>query len=221
MEKAGVIYGGSLPYRNMCRFNSGFFFRHELMMKYDYYWRIEPNVKFYCDLHYDPFLFMQDNKKVYGFTISLPEYGETIETLWDTTKDFMKQHPELIAKDNAMKFLSDDGGQTYNRCHFWSNFEIGDLNFWRGTAYTKFFEHLDKTGGFYYERWGDAPVHSIGAALLARKDQIHFFNEVGYKHEPFMHCPTGEVHQRGKCWCDQNQNFDYEWYSCLKKYDGA
>ena len=49
-----------------------------------------------------------------------------------------------------------------------------------------FFEHLDKAGGFYYERWGDAPVHSIGAALLARKDQIHFFSDIGYRHEPFQ-----------------------------------
>lgn len=63
----------------------------------------------------------------------------------------MKAHPEYIPEDNALKFLSDDGGQTYNRCHFWSNFEIGDLNFWRGEAYTKFFEHLDSAGGFYYE----------------------------------------------------------------------
>ena len=43
----------------------------------------------------------------------------------------------------------------------------------------KFFEHLDKKGGFYYERWGDAPVHSIGAALFAKKEQIHFFNDIG------------------------------------------
>ncbi|KAJ7817372.1 glycolipid 2-alpha-mannosyltransferase-domain-containing protein [Mycena olivaceomarginata] len=33
----------------------------------------------------------------------------------------------------------------------WSNFEITDLNFWRGLVYTKLFEFLDKTGGFYYE----------------------------------------------------------------------
>ncbi len=25
------------------------------------------------------------------------------------------------------------------------------MDFWRGPAYTDFFEHLDKTGGFYYE----------------------------------------------------------------------
>ncbi|KAG9121688.1 alpha 1,2-mannosyltransferase 2.4.1 [Ceratobasidium sp. 392] len=195
MIEEKVIYGHSVPYRNMCRFNSGFFFRHELLKNFDYYWRIEPNVKFYCDIDYDPFLVMQDGKK------------------------FIEKNPQYIPKDNAMGFLSDNNGVDYNNCHFWSNFEIGDLNFWRGEAYMKYFEHLDSKGGFYYERWGDAPVHSIGAALFARKDQIHFFNDIGYKHEPFMHCPQGEAHARGKCWCDAKQNFDYEWYSCLKKYD--
>lgn len=33
----------------------------------------------------------------------------------------------------------------------------------------------------------------------------------GYRHEPFQHCPQGEAHKRGKCWCDRTQNFgDYE-----------
>ncbi|KAL0946878.1 hypothetical protein HGRIS_013044 [Hohenbuehelia grisea] len=41
MIKDQVIYGGSVPYRNMCRFNSGFFWRHPLLDKYKYYWRVE------------------------------------------------------------------------------------------------------------------------------------------------------------------------------------
>jgi len=219
MEKNNVIYGGSLPYRNMCRFNSGFFWRQEILKDYKYYWRVEPDIKFFCDLDYDPFLIMQDEKKVYGFTISLFEYEATIPTLWTAVKEFIKENPSLMPPDNAMSFISDDGGDTYNRCHFWSNFEIGDLDFWRSEAYTKFFNFLDEKGGFYYERWGDAPVHSIGAALFAHKDQIHFFNDIGYRHEPFQHCPQGDSHKKGKCWCDPKQNFDYEWYSCLKKYD--
>ncbi|KAH9856986.1 glycosyltransferase family 15 protein [Lenzites betulinus] len=219
MVQNNVIYGGSVPYRNMCRFNSGFFYRHELLAKYKYYWRVEPDVNFFCDLHYDPLLLMQDQKKVYGFTVSLYEYPATIPTLWDAVKEFVDTNPDLVAHDNAMSFVSDDGGKSYNNCHFWSNFEIGDLDFWRGEAYTKFFDFLDKKGGFYYERWGDAPVHSIGAALFAKKDQIHFFNDIGYRHNPFQHCPQGEAHKKGKCWCNPQDNFDYEWYSCLKRYD--
>ncbi|KAI9065173.1 glycosyltransferase family 15 protein [Trametes sanguinea] len=214
-----VIYGGSVPYRNMCRFNSGFFYRHELLQKYKYYWRVEPDVNFFCDLHYDPLLLMQDQKKVYGFTISLYEYPATIPTLWESVKEFIDENPDLVEPENAMRFISDDGGDSYNNCHFWSNFEIGDLDFWRGEAYSKFFDFLDRKGGFYYERWGDAPVHSIGAALFAKKDQIHFFNDIGYRHNPFQHCPQGELHKKGKCWCDPKDNFDYEWYSCLKRYD--
>lgn len=57
------------------------------------------------------------------------------------------------------------------------------------------------------QRWGDAPVHSIGAALFARKDQLHFFNDIGYRHEPFQHCPQGDLHLKSKCWCDPAQNF--------------
>ena len=30
---------------------------------------------------------------------------------------------------------------------------------------------------------------------------------LGYRHEPFQHCPQGESHKRGKCWCDSSQNF--------------
>jgi len=162
---------------------------------------------------------MEDHGKVYGFTIALPEYPETIPTLWDTVKEFIKENPELIPEDNAMAFISDDGGESYNRCHFWSNFEIADLDFWRSEAYTKYFEKLDRAGGFYYERWGDAPVHSIGAALLAPKDKLHFFHDIGYRHEPFEHCPLAGSHKQGKCWCSGEDNFDYHWYSCLPKYD--
>lgn len=39
-----------------------------------------------CDLNYDPFRYMQDHGKKYGWTISLYEYEATIPTLWQHTK---------------------------------------------------------------------------------------------------------------------------------------
>lgn len=64
----------------------------------------------------------------------------------------MKEHPEYIPKHNLLKFVSDDGGKSYNLCHFWSNFEIGDLRFLRSPEYMAYFEYLDRAGGFFYER---------------------------------------------------------------------
>lgn len=37
------------------------------------------------------------------------------------------------------------------QCAVWSNFEIADMNLWRSEAYTKFFDRLEASGGFYYE----------------------------------------------------------------------
>ncbi|KAI0073984.1 glycosyltransferase family 15 protein [Panus rudis PR-1116 ss-1] len=220
MQQDNIIYGGSVSYRNMCRFNSGFFYRHPLLQKYKWYWRVEPDVHFHCDIDFDPFTYMEENDKVYGFTITMYEYLATIPTLWETVQKFIKENPQYVAENNAMNYMSDDGGHSYNLCHFWSNFEIASMDFWRGEAYSKFFDTLDKTGGFYYERWGDAPVHSIAIALFARKDQIHFFDDIGYEHNPYTHCPRGPGKwEKGKCACNPDRSFDYDGYSCMKQWD--
>ncbi|KAI1608156.1 alpha 1,2-mannosyltransferase [Exophiala viscosa] len=219
MRRRKIIYGDSISYRHMCRFESGFFFRHPLMLQFEYYWRVEPSVELFCDIHQDPFRVMKDNNKKYSFVLSLYEYVETIPTLWDSTKKFMKAHPEHLAPDNSLAFLSDDGGETYNKCHFWSNFEVGNLDWLRSKAYIDFFESLDKDGGFFYERWGDAPVHSIAASLLLNKSEIHFFNEIAYYHIPFTHCPTGDdVRLKLRCHCNPADNFDWKGYSCTSRY---
>ncbi|MCJ1391354.1 alpha 1,2-mannosyltransferase 2.4.1 [Xylographa bjoerkii] len=219
MAERKIIYGDSISYRHMCRYESGFFFRHPLMNQYEWYWRVEPSIELYCDINYDTFKFMKDNGKKYSFVLSLYEYVETIPTLWDSVKNFTKKYPEHIAQGNSMGFLSDDDGKTYNHCHFWSNFEIGNLNWLRSKAYLDYFESLDHDGGFFYERWGDAPVHSIAAALTLKKEEIHFFNDIAYYHVPFTHCPTGEQTRLDlKCHCNPKDNFDWKGYSCTTRY---
>ncbi|KAL4261266.1 glycosyltransferase 15 family protein [Pleurotus pulmonarius] len=220
MAEHSIIYGGSVSYRNMCRFNSGFFYQHPLLQKYRWYWRIEPGAHFSCNINFDPFLYMETHNKTYGFTMTLYEYEPTIHTLWGHVKDFINLHPEYLAEDNSMGYISDTAGETYNHCHFWGGFEIADLDFWRGEAYQAYFDYLDKQGGFYYERWSDAPVHSIGAALFANRDQIHFFDEIGYEREPFMHCPRNrEAWEAGQCACNPARNFDYDGYSCMRHWE--
>jgi alpha 1,2-mannosyltransferase len=219
MDRKKIIYGGSESYRHMCRYESGFFFRHPLMMNYEYYWRVEPSIELFCDIGTDPFRFMKENDKKYSFVISLYEYYETIPTLWDSVKKFMKNHPEHIPKGNAMDFISEDGGESYNKCHFWSNFEIGSLEWLRSKEYIDYFSSLDQDGGFFYERWGDAPVHSIAAAIMLKKEQIHFFNEIAYFHVPFTHCPADEQTRLDlRCHCKPEENFDWKGYSCTNRW---
>ncbi|QFZ26887.1 putative glycolipid 2-alpha-mannosyltransferase [Clavispora lusitaniae] len=244
MKEEGIIYGDLESYRHMCRYESGFFWRHPLMNEYEWYWRVEPGIQIHCDLDYDLFRYMEENNKVYGFTITIHEFIKTIPTLWDRTKEFLKAHPEHVAENNLMEFISedkgetynlchfwsnfennnmawisDDNGNTYNGCHFWSNFEVAAMKLWQSEAYLKYFEYLDKAGGFFYERWGDAPVHSIGASLFIPKDKIHFFGDVGYFHVPFNNCPVDEETRLSKkCVCNPKDDFTWRGYSCTPKF---
>ena len=118
MAERKIIYGDSVSYRHMCRFESGFFFRQPIMNKFEWYWRVEPSIELYCDVNYDPFKLMADNKKKYSFVLSLYEYVETIPTLWESTKTYMQKHPEHLVEGNAMEWISKDDGATYNHCHF-------------------------------------------------------------------------------------------------------
>lgn len=221
-EMADIIYGGSESYRHMCRFQSGFFFRHPLLDEYDWYWRVEPDTFLTCDVDFDVFKFMQDNKFAYGFTITIHEYLKTIPTLWETTKNFVSEHKDYLHKDNLLEFVSGNEGESYNLCHFWSNFEIANLNFYRSKAYLDYFDYLDQAGGFFYERWGDAPVHSIAASLFLPRNMIHYFNDIGYFHPPYYNCPfVPETREKGKCICNPQDDFTFRGYSCGKEYFAA
>ncbi|KAJ2552999.1 hypothetical protein EV175_003100 [Coemansia sp. RSA 1933] len=216
MKANRVIYGGSLSYRHMCRYNSGFFYKHPVLRSVDWYWRVEPGVDFYCDLPYDPFMYMQQSGKLYSFVIALKEIESTIPTLWDHTLEYMRQNN--VSSDWLSYFVDINGD--YNMCHFWSNFEIASLNWMRSAPYERFFEYLDQAKGFFMERWGDAPVHSLAAGLLLRKEQVHFFDDIGYRHENFARCPTSTVsNAQLRCTCPENlENFDEARGSCLPRW---
>ncbi|GJC96216.1 glycolipid 2-alpha-mannosyltransferase [Colletotrichum higginsianum] len=76
---AAVMYGGLESYHAMCRFYSG---QHELLAKYNWYWRLEPEIKYFCDITYDPFWAMIDANKTYGFTIAVKELRETVPNIF-------------------------------------------------------------------------------------------------------------------------------------------
>ena len=40
----GVGKGWMISYRHMCRWNSGFFYKHPRLKDFDWYWRVEPDV---------------------------------------------------------------------------------------------------------------------------------------------------------------------------------
>ena len=58
------------------------------------------------------------------------------------------------AGDNNLKDIDPEAmeGESYNMCHFWSNFEIARLDWFRSKEYEDFFTMMDRSGGFWNER---------------------------------------------------------------------
>ncbi|KAK3692320.1 nucleotide-diphospho-sugar transferase [Podospora appendiculata] len=250
----GILYGGLETYHHMCRFYSGKFYTLKALQQYKWYWRIEPDVDFHCSITYDPFVEMAKHDKVYGFTISLPEEPMTCPSLFREIADWKEEHnipttelwkATVTASWVPWPFRSwmsrfrhrDKAGDGWSLCHYWSNFEIANMDFFRDRKYQDLYEHLDKTRGFYEERWGDAAVHSLALAMLLNSDQVHHFEDFGYRHDWFFQCPANapggqlleskalgdfpfnKERQGGigcRCECDGAQTRNYASY-CLNK----
>ncbi|KAK6459038.1 mannosyltransferase [Scheffersomyces xylosifermentans] len=220
-ENSGDMpYGDSESYRHMCRFFAGFFYKHPFIRQYQYYWRIEPGIKFYCDVKYDVFKFMRENSKKYSFVLSLFEYRDTLPSLWDYVKDYMKSQ-DISNQDAQLIDLVQNNNQfeSYNLCHFWSNFEIADLAMFDNDRYNDFFNFLDEKGGFFYERWGDAPIHSIAVSLFLSKSDLHWFDDIGYYHSPYLQCPQDSAtYLQNRCTCNPDEDFSYSDLSCTSHF---
>lgn len=254
-----IMYGQMASYHKMCRFYSGHFYSHPLVTRNKWYWRVEPDVKFFCDLTYDPFIEMEMRNKKYGFTVTIEELYYTVPSLFRHTKAFIKKNNIKVASAwdiLVTKYLKPSGpdaerfrfmekksdiakavqqnkvlqrflglnvddsrlqkiqefkhmpdvfeqayqkpplfedrydDEEYNLCHFWTNFEIAQTDIFTSQTYQDYFQYLEKSGGFYKERWGDAPVHSLAVAMLLNKEELHYFRDIGYKHTTLGHCPN-------------------------------
>ncbi|QPG73332.1 hypothetical protein FOA43_000642 [Brettanomyces nanus] len=211
-EAKSMPYGDSESYRFMCRYNSKYFYHHPIMEEYEYYWRVEPSVTFQCDIIEDPIRRLKENGILYGFTIAFLEFPVTIRTLWETSMSFFKnpdiQQDLIPYKKSMISFVSSDEGETYNNCHFWTNFEIASLEVWRSDTYEKYVDFLDRSGGFFYERWGDAPVHSIAISRMLSANQIHAFQDISYQHTEATSCPPDDDYwKRAKCTCNRENDW--------------
>ncbi|KAI8945176.1 glycosyltransferase family 15 protein [Xylaria longipes] len=212
MGSIGVGKAWLQSYHHMCRWNAGLFALEKRLAYYEFFWRVEPGVDFSCNINYDVFRFMRDNNMAYGFNMAILDDARSFPSLWDRTKTFIKSNGDMIHEDADYDWLLQDPLQgedvlhasqlpneddnhrdfdqlEYNNCQFYSNFEVGSLAFFRSKEHRAYFEHLDKTGGFYYERFGDAPIHTLSVSLFLPKSRVWYFRDIGYAHGLCEQCP--------------------------------
>lgn len=136
----------------------------------------------------DPFLKMIESNKTYGFTIAVKELRETVPNIFRYASAYKRNNNltsqglwEMFVEPQEPKEQHDDPnalpdepkpssqapidpeameGEKYNMCHFWSNFEIAKLSWFRSKEYNDFFQTMDRSGGFWMERVSQSSTSS-------------------------------------------------------------
>ncbi len=119
--------------------------------------RLDTDSNFPCEFQIDPFKNLDEKDVKYSFILSDHEGLPTMPTLWNTIKEWTRKSlVKLNSKNNSMlSFITDDNGNNLNSnlCIFYNNFEMASFSLFRNETYLDYFNYLDKTGGFFYERW--------------------------------------------------------------------
>ncbi|KAI8144651.1 nucleotide-diphospho-sugar transferase [Fennellomyces sp. T-0311] len=189
LDARGIRYGSSLSFRQRARYHAGFYFHHPLMQNVDYSWRVEPGSYYSCDLMDDPFFHMKSHNKTVGFVLTVLHGSETI-MMWSFNAD-----------------------ASYNFCHIQSSFQIINMAFLRSSQYMRYFNFIDSSGGFFYERWDEGTVLTMAASLFLRKNEVQFFNQMGFEHGGLSHCPMSSQYYP-RCSCDIVATTDFNMDSC-------
>lgn len=92
-----------------------------------------------------------------------PEEPTSLPT--DDPKYKLKLPEEILKTEPGRSVIPDVDPEAmedekYNMCHFWSNFEIARLDWFRSKPYEDFFQMMDRSGGFWMERVRPSPPSS-------------------------------------------------------------
>jgi len=173
----------------MCRFFGLKIFQHPVLFPYQYYWRLDTNSWLLNKIDEDVFEPLIKEKKIYGFKMILYEWDPSVvQRLWDHTREFCQRINFDYKQSDLLDKVIDFNSNQYDTLHFWNNFEVVDLRWFRSTLISSYLDSIDKSAGIYLYRWGDAPLHSMAIFTFANSSLTHYYENIGYTHMGHWHC---------------------------------
>ncbi len=164
--------GFSMGYRHMCRFFSGAMYEDRVLQGYEYYCRLDTDSFILEKIPYNIFEYAQKHNIFYGYI-----------------KDAVQMDNMAVAKNfgkTALNFLKESGIRDINlepeNKMYYTNFEIGYVPFFRSGIYKDFFDYIDRSGGIYIYRWGDAIVKYMGISLSMKPENRWAITDIVYQH---------------------------------------
>ena len=159
-------------YRHMCHFFANdIFFRGELD-GYDYYMRMDDDSFILSPLRFNVFERMRGNGYKYAYRVVLKDRPHVCVGFGDLVKDyFAAEGRELTCRLPPPYKV------------FYTNFEICDINWFKGKDWQDWFAAIDKAGGIWRYRWGDHIIRYYGLSNILPQSMLWCLKEMHYRHQ--------------------------------------
>ena len=186
------VRGYGLGYRHMCRFFSGPVFEHAALAPYEYVWRLDSDSFLLAPPLRDPFGEMAAAGASYGWLHAYRDEDVFVTGLWETTRRFLRDEGGGI--DEAAVHAWVPGGHTWPETPmcFATNCFLARRSWFTSPAYRRYFDALDRAGGFYAYRWGDACVHMLAVAALLPRSSVLRLTSLAYWHQGTVILPQAQ-----------------------------
>lgn len=115
---------------------------------------------------------MRQRNLIYGYWVVRQDHPGCVFGLWNAVEQYIQQEhirPTFFQENFKVDI-------------FYNNFELGSQRFFESQDYKKYIDYLDKLGGFWFYRWGDAPVKTLALSLFVKPEQIYSYADLPYRH---------------------------------------
>ena len=173
LERCTEHNSSGIGYKHMCRFQAKTIYEHPIMVtkELEYVWRLDDDSFLTRNVTLDPFRLMKGRKIRYGHIFAHTDNKCWIVGLWKAAEDFWNRLGVSKKRELPEGF------------YYYNNFELSALSLWRSAEYKQYIEHIDRLGGIYYHRWGDATIKTLAISRLLNDDELLDFREfIGYSH---------------------------------------
>lgn len=163
---------GQRGYRHMCHFFANDIFRRPELAGYDYYMRLDDDSFILSPLTFDAFARMRERRFRYAYRAVLKDRPHVCKGLGAVIARHFEAHAHVGFCKSPPPYRI-----------FYTNFEICDLAWFRGAAWQSYFAAVDRAGGIWKHRWGDAPIRYYGVMNCLSGESIWHLVELHYRHQ--------------------------------------
>ncbi|CAF1379748.1 unnamed protein product [Adineta steineri] len=178
-------------YFDMCRFFTLMLPNHPLLSLFTFYWRLDSHSYIFGPKPIkDPFEIMEEQKIQYAFVMINEEAEHYTAGLWSFFQTFLTDR--CLKLSEAFRKTQNGWFVDYSHAMIFTNFAIARVSLFRDHELMRAWLHLvDRNGGIYRYRWGDAPIHTLALTQFLQRNEIVRLRYFGYFHRHEYVCASG------------------------------